>query len=329
MLQTVNLPLCRETLAEYGGWERLRGEIRALGLDGVEGIWAGEDFPPGLPREIVIGYHLTFFTDWLDLYREDRAALERKFGGMENVRRFYGGTDRDTLLALYREDLERAAALGPEYVVFHVSDVSVEEGYTYRWLHSHEEVVGAAVEMINSLLDGRDWPFVFLMENQWWPGFTFTDPRQTGRLLDGVHYGRKGILLDTGHLMNTNPRLRTQAEGAAYIQAMLDKHGGLARQIRGVHLHQSLSGAYVEANTGFLPPGLPRDPVARYAASYGHILRIDRHEPWTDPAIVPVLERIGPQYVTHELAAGDRKRRAELAGGQRRLLGGIQRAGGA
>ena len=318
---TMSLPLDHYTLGEYAGWDDLRRELDELGCDGIEGIWGGEELPRDIPAGLVTGYHLTFFHDWLDLYREDRAALERKFGSMENVRAFYGGTTRETLLAAYRADLERAAALKPEYVVFHVSDVSVEEGYTYRWFHSHEEVIDTSVEVINALLAGRDWPFVFLVENQWWPGFTFTDPRLTGRLLEGIKFEDKGILLDTGHLMNTCPDLRTQEEGAAYISAMLDAHGDSAKLVKGVHLHQSLSGEYVYAHTGFLPDGLPDDPVERFGASYRHIQRIDRHEPWSDPAVLSLLERISPRWVTHELSAKDRVKRAEAVRRQSALLG--------
>ena len=130
MRQTVSFPLDGRALAEFGNWDAVERELRDLGCDGLEGIWARENFPPGLPEGMVIGYPLTFFSDWLDLYREDHTALERKFDNMENARRFYGGTGRETLLAAYRADLERAAALRPDYVVFHVSDVSVEGTFT-------------------------------------------------------------------------------------------------------------------------------------------------------------------------------------------------------
>ena len=71
------------------------------------------------------------------------------------------------------------------------------------------------MEVINTILAGRDWPFAFLVENQWWPGFTFTEPEDTARLLDGIRCPKKGIMLDTGHLMNANTALSTQEEGAA------------------------------------------------------------------------------------------------------------------
>ena len=322
MIESISLPLCAAVREEYGGWTGLAEELAGLGCGGVEGIWGGEDIPADFPPALLSGYHLTFFPDWLDFYREDRRALAEKYGSMEAVRRFYGGWGADALMDLYRADLRRAEALGARYVVFHVSDVSVEEGYTYRWLHRDGEVIAAAVEVINALLDGGRHSFAFLVENQWWPGFTFTDPEQTARLLEGIHYPGKGILLDTGHLMNTDRTLRTQAEGARLIADMLDRHGALCRLIRGVHLHQSLSGAYVRANTGTLPPDLPADCVERFGVSYSHILQIDQHRPWTDPAILPVLERIGPEYLTHELQANGRMERRQAVALQRLLLAG-------
>lgn len=328
MKQMMSLPLYSGSFAEYQGWEDLRAELSRLGCDGLEGVWGGEDFPPDLPAELVVGYHLTFYPDWLDFYRDDRPALIRKFGSLDTARRFYGGLGPETLLEQYRQDLDRAAALGAEYVVFHVSDVSLEEGYTYQWLHSSAEVIDGAVEVINTILAGRDWPFAFLVENQWWPGFTFTEPEDTARLLDGIRCPDKGILLDTGHLMNANTALSTQEEGAAYINAMLDLHGSLAAAVRGVHLHQSLSGAYVGSNTGFLPQNLPKDYMERFGESYSHILRIDQHRPWSSPAILPVLERIAPQWLTHEISSRGRGARAEAVAEQTKLLqqGGLSGA---
>ncbi len=320
MIHSVNLTLCPAAGAEYGGWEGLRRELEELGCDGVEGIWGGGEIPDDFPKELLGGYHLTFFPDWLDFYREDRKALLDKYGDMATVRRFYGGVGRETLMSLYRADLDRAEALGARYVVFHVSDVSIVEGYTYRWLHRNREVIDASIEVINQLLEGRPHTFAFLMENQWWPGFTFTEPEETARLLEGVRYPGKGLLLDTGHLMNANLDLQTQAEGAAFIAEMLRRHGNLCRCIRGVHLHQSLSGAYVRANTGQLPPDLPEDCVERFGVSYRHILQVDRHRPWTDPAILPVLEKISPDFLTHELQAGSREERRRAVSVQRALL---------
>ena len=68
--------------------------------------------------------------------------------------------------------------------------------------------------------------------------------------MDGIRFPNKGIILDTGHLINSNTALRTQADGAAFLMDMLGRHGTLARMVRGVHLRYSLSGACVEAHAG-------------------------------------------------------------------------------
>ena len=162
MYQTMSLPLYSGSFEEYHGWGDLRAELAALGCDGMEGIWSGEEFPEDLPADLVIGYHLTFYPDWLDFYRDDRRALKRKFGSLDAAARFYGGPGPETLLEQYRADLRRAAGLNPHYVVFHVSDVSIEEGYIYHWLHTNQEVIDAAVEVINLILGTETWPFEFL-----------------------------------------------------------------------------------------------------------------------------------------------------------------------
>ena len=321
MRQSMNLPLCGQTRADYGGWAGLRRDCAALGLDGIEGIWSGEDIPADFPPELLTGYHLTFFPEWLDFLREDRAALLRKFGSMEAVAWYYGGRSPDDLVRLYREDLERSAALGAGYVVFHVTDVSIEEGYTYRWLHSNREIIDAAAALINRMLAGRDWPFLFLMENQWWPGFTFTEPENTARLLEAVRYPRKGLLLDTGHLMNADRSIRSEGDGLRFIAEMLDRHGALCRHIRGMHLHQSVSGAYVRAHCRGLPPDFPADMAERYRVNFAHIQHIDQHRPWTDPGVRELVERVGPDYLTHELAAPGRREKLAAVGRQRDALG--------
>ena len=322
MYELIPLPLSAGILAQYGGAEGLRGELAALGCQGVEAIWAGEPIPQEFPRPLAVGWHLTFFTDWLDLYREDRAMLEEKYGTLEEARRFYGGLGPDYVLEVYRADLERARAMGAKYLVFNVSDVSIEEGYTYRWRHTSEEVADGAAEVVNALFKGAEDGPDLLLENLWWPGLTMTDPALTGRLLDRVKYPKKGLMLDTGHLMNANRALTSQAEGVEYIHRMLDAHGGLCRYIRGLHFHQSLSGAYVRTYTGAVPSSLPRDCVERYAANYRHIQRIDRHQPWTVPEAASIVERLRPDYLTHELAAEGPAARREATLRQRRALGG-------
>ena len=145
MLQTFNLPLLNEILAEYGGWRSLQREAASLGCAGIEAIWAGEDIPADLPEGLVQGYHLTFFPDWLDMFRNRQTTVKNKFGSMAIAFEHYGGWGPDCLLRRYQEDLARAERLRPRYLVFHVSDVSLAEGLTYQWQHCNAEVIDAAL----------------------------------------------------------------------------------------------------------------------------------------------------------------------------------------
>lgn len=312
MLEITNIPLCTSALAQFEDSSALREYLQRIRCDGLEVVWGGEECDvASVPRDAVIGYHLTFFNDWLDFFRGDKEALRRKFGDKDTVRRVYGGMEPSELPRRYSEDLERASAWGAKYVVFHVSDVSIEEGYTFQWLHSDTEVIDTAAEIINHIFAGKNYEFELLLENLPWPGFRFTDPALTERLLNKIEYPHKGIMLDIGHLMCTERGLRNEREGVRFVQEVLDRHGTLCEFIKGIHLHKSLSGDYVRTHTGFLPK-LPRAYFDRYSVSYRHVLQIDTHKPWTDPGIVSVISRLKPEYLVHELAAADEADKARV-----------------
>ncbi len=322
MIQSMNFPLSRFCLQPYGGWENLGRKIKDLGLDGLEAIADPDDLADDIPPALVTGYHMTFFPDWLDFYRQDKAALKRKFGSLEFVESFYRCATPEDLVELFRADLRLGLRLGTPYAVFHVSDVSLEEGYTYRWEHTDKEVLDASIEVINELLRGVEPSFDFLVENQWWPGLTFTEPEKTEYLLSRIQYPRVGVMLDTGHLMNTNWGIRSQKEGVEYILDMAEKHGELSKAVLGLHFHQSLSGAYCRKAVGSVPEGFPLEYYQEFARSYAHIQRIDRHRPWTDGACVRILDRLQPRYLTHELSV--RAGQSQL-GAVKRQLSAIRR----
>ena len=58
MYQTMSLPLYSGSFEEYHGWGDLRAELAALGCDGMEGIWSGEEFPEDLPAGYRLSPHL-------------------------------------------------------------------------------------------------------------------------------------------------------------------------------------------------------------------------------------------------------------------------------
>ena len=322
MKQVTNFPLYNGCLKDYGDMAGLMRDVRGAGLDGLEVIWDHMPYIEELPPAgTAVGYHLMFWSNWVDFWRGDEGALLGEFGDLDLVRDYYHGETQEDMVNQYKVDLQRAIDLGSEYVVFHVSEVSLAECFTYDFKFSDEEVIDAAIELVNWLLRDTEFKGAFLMENQWWPGLTFTRPEMTRRLLDGVEYANKGIMLDTGHLMSTNTALRTQQEAADYICRLYDEHGDLGDYVRGFHLHKSLSGEYVEGEGYRIPDDFTGDYWAKYKRCYEHIVKIDRHEPWDDPAVATVVRHLAPEWINHELSAWPRDPHLNAVRTQRTAMG--------
>ena len=171
-------------------------------------------------------------------------------------------------------------------------------------------MIRASADLINELLDGQDYPFWFLMENLWWPGLNFLNPDTTRLLLDLVYYEKKGFMLDTGHFLHTNHDLVNQTEAVAYLHRMLDAQEEMIPYIRGIHLQQSLTGAYVKQWLSE-PHTLSDDPSTQMCEVFTHIFAIDKHQPFTDSGVRGLVERINPDYVTYEYITENREQLEE------------------
>jgi len=279
MKTTMNFTTSSEDVIRYETSAELRSFYEQFGIAGLELMYMGEDEKHLLEPDMIVGIHANCLTDWMHL-------------------------DRAFLLEHYRKDLDYAKKIGAEYVVFHVTQVSAVESLTYQTVHTDEEVIDAAVSLINELLDNQSYSFHFLMENLWWPGLNFKDPAITKRLIDGVHYEKKGLMLDTGHFMNQNLDLRTANDALERLHKMLDEHQEFIPYIKGLHLNQSFSGTYV---TEYLKhPAIPEeDPGALFTQLFEHIFKIDLHQPFAAPGVKEFVERIAPLYVTFEYITND------------------------
>jgi hypothetical protein len=178
--------------------------------------------------------------------------------------------------------------------------------------------------LINALFAGQDFRFELLMENLPWPGLSLTRPEITERLLSKVNYEKKGLLLDTGHLMCANPDIRDQDEGFRYIQNMLDAHGSLCEFIRGVHLHQSATGEYVK-RVRENPPVMEKDCYRRLAQAYEYICRVDTHQAADSREARRLVERLAPDYLVHELRAGSPEQKRDGIRIQQKAIGYLRK----
>lgn len=308
MQQILHIPSYNEILAEYKDAEDLKNSYEKYGCKGLEIICCGEDERKIITPQMVKGLHMCFYPSWIDFWNQDKDAMNLEFGKPEVWEGFYGGKEPRVLLEQFEKDLAYAQKMGAEYVVFHISDVTIEGVFTHQHTHTDEEVIAASAEVINQLLDGKDYNFTFLMENLWWPGLTMTNPEMTAQLLDFVHYERKGIMLDTGHLMCTNLELKTEEEAWNYVDKMLDIHGELIRYIKGVHLHQSVTGEFTKKALKEVPK-LEEDYYKRFTQVYQLLGNIDTHKPTCCLSAKRVINRIKPKYIVHELMASNRQQR--------------------
>lgn len=304
MKRMMNICLHYSDLDRYESREDLRRYYRSFGLDGLELLDSGTKDEKGLiAPEDVVGFHLRFFPCWYCLWSGDIPSVMEEFGSWEEVEKQFGGRDREAILRGFRENLELARKFRPEYVVFHVSDDLLVEVVSRKHRYTDEEVADAAADLLNSLFT-EDEGFELLLENLWWPGLTMTRPEITYRLLEKVKYPRTGIMLDTGHLMHTNTSLRTQEEAAAYIREVLSRYEDRS-MIRGMHFHQTLSGAFVEEQKKH-PPKLTGTYFEKSCALAGYLLQVDSHHPFTGPAAEELIRWIDPEYLVYELLTTDR-----------------------
>ena len=307
----LNITDCKEDLERYKDSQDIIAFCDKFCCDGFEYMPVMNQEQAKIPKQMIYGVHMRSFSCLLDLWLGNETALLKEFGSWEVVEQTYGGRDREAIIQYFRKDLELAKRLQAEYVVFHVTEVKIAESCTYCFDYTDEEVVDVLAEIVNELLDGRDYQFYFLMENLWWPGLTFTRPEITKRLIRQVHYEKKGFMLDTGHLMHTNLELKSQEEGLVYIKEMLLAHGELCKWIKGVHLQQSITGERVKE---MLKQEIQWEPeyYQRWCQIFEYIFEIDLHQPFTAKGIQELITWINPEYLTFEFISRSREEHEKL-----------------
>ncbi|MDR3122543.1 MAG: sugar phosphate isomerase/epimerase [Treponema sp.] len=314
----INMTTSMHDLERFRDNQDLKQFYRGHGLDGIELYEGGKDEAGLFATDDTIGVHLRYFHDWLGLWRGDTKAVIEEFGTKEMVEMIFGGFSRDAMIETMRKNLRFARRYSPEYVVFHVSNVTIDQCITRKARYADEEVIEAALEVLNALFRDSNDDFILLMENLWWTGLKMDKPELTLRLLEGVEYPRKGIVLDLGHLLHTNTALRTLDEGIDYIHRILDLYDDLGF-IRGIHLNQTLSGEYAESiiRNPFKVEGSYYDKIL---ALQEHVFKIDNHKPFLSKRIGTVLNRINPEYLVLEFISSDREELSRFITEQRKFL---------
>lgn len=328
--RSMNFSIYDGMLNRYKDSADIMESIKKGGLNGLEVIRSGEPDQGKIHPDMVNGIHLYFHIFWMDWWKGDHSRLDAEFDSREQWIEYYGSQDGSAFIDALRADFAYAEEVGAKYVVFHAAEVTLRESYLYEYKYTDEEVIDACIDVINTALDGKEYSFDFLVENLWWSGLTMKDPALTKKLLDGIHHKKKGVLLDTGHYMNTSCELKTPEDAVAYLHEMLDKHEeiGLLDEIKGIHCQMSLSGEYVKKQKKEWeesPMNFDEIPFYElFRLAYNHACDIDLHLPFVGEGVKELIERIDPKYITFEFQPPTREEYEEYIEAQGRCLGYIE-----
>lgn len=283
-----------EQLSE-GGYS-LTDYISSVKVDGIEHMIYQKEPPSPVFRAESYGAHLAYWPYWMALWERDEERLTREFTTVEEQERFYfGARDREEWLSVIRQNMAAAEITEPQYMVWHVAESDLMEAYTFHFRYSDRDVLTATAEVFNSVCEAIPEKITVLFENLWWPGLRLTDPALVQYFFERLKHRNVGIMLDTGHLMNTNPELENERQAADFVCRTVENLGDLARLIKGVHLSCSLSGKYQKHF-----PRIFRAETTFWDC-YRHITSIDQHNPFQTKAARRILDYVRPDYVTHEL----------------------------
>lgn len=336
MKKLLHLLKHEHTLNNYSSSNELINFINNHNIDGFEIICCGEENSGKVPKDKIIGYHLGFFSYWIDMWNFNPKRLMEEFGDAKTCLEFYGidynsfdtlfsnfdwhySTSENTIkeiqsyirahiVKFFKSDCDNAKSMGAEYVVFHVSNVSIFETFTYKLENSDSTIINASIEIINLLLENSDYDFYFLLENLWWSGLNFLNPENSLHLLNSINYKKKGFVLDVGHLLNTNIDLKNETEAIEYLNNIIDIHMScfnLIEEIKAIHLHQSLSGEYVKKYLNNIPESINTnstiDFYEKFSILYNHVLNIDTHSPMTFNGTLEFIKKVNPDYLIFEI----------------------------
>ena len=283
----------------YDREEDIEKTLRKLHLDGIENLIYGTEPALHPADRITLGCHLAYWPDWMDFYLGKKDFYEKDFPTKQSLIDTFGGTTVEDWIEKIRRNIRAALAEKPEYLVWHVAHCSLDEIWTRRFRYSSREVLKAAAEVYSAVADEVPQTVQVLFENIFWPGLYTLEPEDVDYFFSCLPGKNVGIMLDTGHLMNTNWGIRTETDGADYVCSIVNRLGSMKDLIKGIHLSCSISGNYQRTHVGPPPAKITPEVIGH------HIISIDQHRPFTTDAAKRIVDTVEPEFLTHELFGPD------------------------
>ena len=277
------LQLMGQSLGEY---------VASMKLDGIEQLIYDNNMILKY-KELTIGVHLEYWSYWIDFWWNNQQRLDYIFESNEEKKHYYKAQNIYEWIEYIKKNITLALNLKPQYLVWHVSEANVQEIFTYD-----RQVLLATSEVFNEVAKIIPDNVLILFENLWWPGLRLNSMENVVYFFEKLKHNNVGIMLDTGHLMNTNINLTSELEASIFIKDIVNNLGSFASLIKGVHLNCSLSGQYQKK---FIEQQFKFCEFDKHRL-WEHIIKIDKHEIFQTKAPSFLIDYIQPQYVVHELA---------------------------
>lgn len=282
------LQLMGQSLGEY---------VASMKLDGIEQLIYDNNMILKY-KESTIGVHLEYWSYWIDFWWNNQQRLDYIFESNEEKKHYYKAQNIYEWIEYIKKNITLALNLKPQYLVWHVSEANVQEIFTYNFYYNDRQVLLATSEVFNEVAKIIPDNVLILFENLWWPGLRLNSMENVVYFFEKLKHNNVGIMLDTGHLMNTNINLTSELEASIFIKDIVNNLGSFASLIKGVHLNCSLSGQYQKK---FIEQQFKFCEFDKHRL-WEHITKIDEHEIFQTKAPSFLIDYIQPQYVVHELA---------------------------
>lgn len=282
------LQLMGQSLGEY---------VASMKLDGIEQLIYDNNMILKY-KESTIGVHLEYWSYWIDFWWNNQQRLDYIFESNEEKKHYYKAQNIYEWIEYIKKNITLALNLKPQYLVWHVSEANVQEIFTYNFYYNDRQVLLATSEVFYEVAKIIPDNVLILFENLWWPGLRLNSMENVVYFFEKLKHNNVGIMLDTGHLMNTNINLTSELEASIFIKDIVNNLGSFASLIKGVHLNCSLSGQYQKK---FIEQQFKFCEFDKHRL-WEHITKIDKHEIFQTKAPSFLIDYIQPQYVVHELA---------------------------
>jgi len=303
----VNLALKGDTLINWfnNDYNKLKIFLDSYKLNGIEAILYNPGNLNSVPKGLVKGLHLIYWPMWLDLWLDNKKNLYKEFLNDKNILKYYGFNKKEGFINKYKEEFKSAKKLHCEYMVFHVSHISIEETYTRNFEYSNKKILSETIKLINSVFIGEGPMLLF--ENLWSAGLNYLDYDLTKYFIESINYKNKGFVLDISHLLITNKSISTYRQALEYINQILNNLGDLKKYIKVIHLNKSCFDDYIRDSHDAKAKvsNEKTDFMEKLVDVYKHISKIDTHIPFENYDIRDIITSVNPDWLVYEFLPSD------------------------